>query len=321
MESNTPKSGVPRELNAEAMDVSDRWVAAGCDPRDPPPAEEWASLIRSFAAVVEAVHRPPADPTVTASLSSGSRHLDALKATGLRSDHGWKDRRPSRSLRDACMSVLPIRPVTTASSLAECLRDELLSGEYAPGTPLGDADVVERAGVSAATARAALSELEHDGLVVHSLHHGVEVVRITPDDVRDIYVARRVYEVAGLEVLLRRRPIDVSWLEAAIERMGEAAVCGSARALVEAELAFHLAIVAAAGSRRLTRAAQGALMELRLVLSVADRARDDLPALVADHQYLVEVFRSGHLREAVSALEDHLSRGEVMARQAAAEPA
>ena len=218
------------------------------------------------------------------------------------------------------MSVLPIRRATTASTIAEALREELLSGAYLPGTPLGDADVIERTGVSSATARAALSELEHDGLVVHSLHRGVEVVRTTPDDVRDIYAARRVFEVAGLEVLLRRRPVDVSWLEAAIERMGEAAVGRDGRALVEADLAFHLAIVAAAGSRRLTRAAQAALMELRLVLSVADRTHDDLPALVADHQYLVEVFRSGHRREAVSALEDHLARGEVLARQAASEP-
>jgi DNA-binding GntR family transcriptional regulator len=219
------------------------------------------------------------------------------------------------------VSVLPIRPVTSATALAETLREELLSGTYPPGTPLPDADLIERAGVTAATARAALSELEHDGLVVHSLHRGVEVVRITPDDVRDIYAARRVFEVAGLEALLRRRPVDVTWLEAAIERMGEAAVGANGRALVEADLAFHLAIVAAAGSRRLTRAAQGALMELRLVLSVADRARADLPALVADHQYLAEVFRSGHRRESVSALEDHLSRAEVMARQAASEPA
>jgi DNA-binding GntR family transcriptional regulator len=218
------------------------------------------------------------------------------------------------------VSVLPIRPVTTATALAETLREELLSGAYAPGTPLGDAAVIERTGVTAATARAALSELEHDGLVVHSLHRGVEVTRITPDDVRDIYAARRVFEISGLEVLLRRRPVDVTWLEAAIERMGEAAVGGNCRALVEADLAFHLAIVAAAGSRRLTRAAQGALMELRLVLSVTDREHNDLPALVADHQYLVEVFRSGHLREAVAALEDHLSRGEVLAQQAASEP-
>jgi DNA-binding GntR family transcriptional regulator len=218
------------------------------------------------------------------------------------------------------MSVLPIRRATAATAMAESLREELLSGAYAPGTPLSEADLVERGGISYATAREALSELARDGLVVHSLHRGIEVARITPDDVRDIYTARRVFEVAGLRTLLRGRPVDVSWLEAAAERMGEAAVARDGRALVEADLAFHLAIVAAAGSRRLTRAAQGALSDLRLVLSVADLAGGDLPALVADHQYLVEVFRGGHVREAVSALEDHLSRGEVVARRAASEP-
>jgi DNA-binding GntR family transcriptional regulator len=219
------------------------------------------------------------------------------------------------------MSVLPIRRATAATTLAELLREELLSGSYMPGTPLSEADLMEDRGISFATAREALAELARDGLVVHSLHRGVEVARITPEEVRDIYAARRVFELAGLRTLLRRRPVDVRWLEAATERMGEAAVQRDRRALVEADLAFHLAIVAAAGSRRLTRAAQSALAELRLVLSVADRAGDDLPALVADHQYLVEVFRSSHLREAVSALEDHLSRAEVLAQRAASEPA
>jgi DNA-binding GntR family transcriptional regulator len=218
------------------------------------------------------------------------------------------------------VNVLPIRRVTSASVLAEELREELLSGAYHPGTPLGDSKVIERTGVSPSTVRAALSELEHDGLVVHSLHGGVQVAPISSGDVRDVYAARRVFEVAGLQALLRRRPVDVGWLEAAAERMGDAAVAGEHRALVEADLAFHLAIVAAAGSRRLTRAAQAALAELRLVLSVADRAGDDTPALVADHQYLIEVFRSGHFREAASALEDHLARGEVLALRAASEP-
>ena len=71
------------------------------------------------------------------------------------------------------MSVLPIRPATTATSIAEALREELLSGTYPPGTPLGDAELMERTGISAATARAALSELEHDGLVVHSLQKSI----------------------------------------------------------------------------------------------------------------------------------------------------
>jgi hypothetical protein len=45
------------ELRAEAMDVSDRWVAAGCDPEDPQLAEERALLVRSYAALLAAVHR------------------------------------------------------------------------------------------------------------------------------------------------------------------------------------------------------------------------------------------------------------------------
>ena len=44
-------------LRAEAMDVSDRWVAAGCDPEDPMLADERALLVRSYAALLAAVYR------------------------------------------------------------------------------------------------------------------------------------------------------------------------------------------------------------------------------------------------------------------------
>jgi hypothetical protein len=54
-------------LRAEAMDVSDRWVAAGCNPEDPLLAEERAILIRSFAALLAVVHRPAVVGSVTAS--------------------------------------------------------------------------------------------------------------------------------------------------------------------------------------------------------------------------------------------------------------
>jgi DNA-binding GntR family transcriptional regulator len=214
------------------------------------------------------------------------------------------------------MSVQSIRRTTAVSTVAEELRDALLSGMFAPGTSLPEREVAEFVGADHLVARAALAELARDGLVVHSLHRGVEVPRITRDELRDIYSARLVYETAGLEAMLRLQPVDVSWLSAATERMGEAAIAADGRALVEADMAFHLAIVAAAGSRRLTRAAQGALMELRLVLSVADREADDMPALVADHQHLVEVFRTGSLGEASVLLRQHLVHGELIARAA-----
>lgn len=44
-------------LRAAAMDVSDRWVADGCDLASPLIDEERALLVRSFAALLAAVHR------------------------------------------------------------------------------------------------------------------------------------------------------------------------------------------------------------------------------------------------------------------------
>jgi hypothetical protein len=56
--------GVPPEdvcdaarLRAEAMAVSDRWVEAGCDVQAPRLRQERALLVRSFAALLAAVHR------------------------------------------------------------------------------------------------------------------------------------------------------------------------------------------------------------------------------------------------------------------------
>ena len=45
------------DLRAEAMEISDRWVADGCDPDDPTLAHERALLVRSYAALLAAVHR------------------------------------------------------------------------------------------------------------------------------------------------------------------------------------------------------------------------------------------------------------------------
>jgi signal transduction histidine kinase len=43
---------------ALAMRHSDRWVAEGCDPASPLVSEERAALVRSYAALLAAVHRP-----------------------------------------------------------------------------------------------------------------------------------------------------------------------------------------------------------------------------------------------------------------------
>src|SRR4051794_26451386 len=208
------------------------------------------------------------------------------------------------------MSLLPLQRITPADDVAEALRDEILSGSYPPGTGLTDIEVQTRLGVSHDHARAALTRLEREGLLVHSLHRGLEVVRISVDDVRDLYATRRTLELAGLDALVRRRPADGVWLQAAVQSMTEAAKAGDGRAAVAADQAFHLAIVASTSSRRLRTAAEAALRELRIVLAVADRVSSDLDELAADHLGLMDALVNAPPPSARAALLDHLRRGE-----------
>jgi DNA-binding GntR family transcriptional regulator len=208
------------------------------------------------------------------------------------------------------VSILPLTRTGPSDDIAEALRGEVLGGSYPPGTRIDEAEVQARLRVPRDQAKSALARLEREGLLVHSLHRGLEVVRLSVDDVRDLYATRRTLELAGLEAMIRRRPADDVWLQAAVQSMTEAAKAGDTRAAVAADAAFHLALVTSTSSKRLRTAAEAAFRELRIVLAVADRVASDLDDLAADHAGLLDALVNAPPPSARAALLDHLRRGE-----------
>lgn len=218
----------------------------------------------------------------------------------------------SGSLADRELTIpLAIERLSTAERVADALREQLLSGAIAPGTPMRDTELSGRAGVSRTTVREALSLLAREGLLTHSLHRGMEVARLAAADVRDVYAARRLIERAGAEALLTAPDADLSGLERAVQAMAEATAWRDQRRVVEADAAFHTAIGDALGVRRLRAALVGALMELRLVLSVTDRAAGDPEDQLRQHRELLALFRDRR-PEAVAALDAHLVEAEAL---------
>ncbi len=168
-----------------------------------------------------------------------------------------------------------------------------------------DVELSARAGVSRTTVREALAQLAREGLLTHSLHRGMEVARLAPSDVRDIYAMRRVLELAGAQALIAAPDGALVELEQAVAAMTGAASRRDRRRVVEADVAFHTAIVGALDNRRLRAAISGALMELRLVLSVTDREDTDLDEQLRQHRTLLDEFRTRDAK-AVRALQKHL---------------
>src|SRR5580765_1413331 len=83
--------------------------------------------------------------------------------------------------------------------VTDLLREMIVTGELAEGTPLVQRDLAHRIGVSQTTVRIGLSELARDGLVEVTGTGRSLVSRLTREDLEEIYAAR-----LGLEGLAAR---------------------------------------------------------------------------------------------------------------------
>ncbi|GLY74361.1 GntR family transcriptional regulator [Actinoallomurus iriomotensis] len=198
---------------------------------------------------------------------------------------------------------------STVSKLADALRAQIIEGGLPPGTQLAEHAAAKELGVSRNTLREAFRLLAHEGLVIHEPHRGVFVRTLDAGDVRDIYTTRRLVECAAVRTE-GPPPRAVAEIRAAVET-AEAAVAESRwHDVGTADLRFHSAIVALAGSRRLNDMTRRLLAELRLVFHVmADPHRFHEP-YVHRNAAIATLIEQGRTREAAEALTAYLDDAE-----------
>jgi DNA-binding GntR family transcriptional regulator len=93
----------------------------------------------------------------------------------------------------------PIERWSVERRVTRALRDLIVGGQLAEGTPLVQRELARRLGVSQTPVRVGLSELQRDGLVDVSETGRALVKRLTREDLEEIYAAR-----SGLEGLAAR---------------------------------------------------------------------------------------------------------------------
>ena len=215
------------------------------------------------------------------------------------------------SSRPVLAEQLDLQRESSAEQLARALRERILRGAIPPGTPLRESLIVKSAGVSRSTAREALRLLGFEGLVEHSLHRGAMVRQLSTADIEDIYRVRRHIETAAAG-----RDFDPHQRRAlteAFEALERAAAGRDWAALVEADLAFHRALVALLGSERLDRLQRALELELRLAFSITafvEREFEDPDPIVEDHRLILEHLLQGDDTRFRARLLDHLDRHE-----------
>lgn len=202
------------------------------------------------------------------------------------------------------------------------LRDQIASGEWAVGTRIPpEPDLAALLGVGRNTLREAVLALVHAGLLERRQGSGTFVVgaqelsgalsrRVADAQPEEILEVRRAFEVeAARSAALRRTDDDLTALDRALAAREAAWASGDAPAFVDADVALHQCVVAAAHNRIL--ADLYAHFGPALTASITEWAGSDLtPERYTDHSRLIDAIRDGDpLRAAVEAgafLEDLL---------------
>jgi len=134
-------------------------------------------------------------------------------------------------------------------SATDRLREDVLSGEYAPGARLVELSLTRRYGVGRSSIRAAILALAKEGLVVHEANRGATVRTLSREETIQVFEVRARLEgllarsaaqnaSAAEQEALRRR---VQALREALESGGEGVFLEGERALYDelARVARH----------------------------------------------------------------------------------
>ncbi|MFJ9706286.1 GntR family transcriptional regulator [Streptomyces sp. NPDC101234] len=210
-----------------------------------------------------------------------------------------------------------LQRVTAVQALTEELRRRILSGDLPPGSKLPEVELAERFNVARPTVRTAVQHLVERGVLRRDIGRSAVVPELSSADVRDVYFAREAVELHVVDHLSAtdRSAERLHPVEQAMEHLENLPTDAPWSEVAEADLAFHTALVEAAGSERLDRLFHGLLEEVRLCLvqleahyprraDLADEHRRILDALEAQDAAEARKLMRAHLGSAVRALTD-----------------
>jgi DNA-binding GntR family transcriptional regulator len=196
------------------------------------------------------------------------------------------------------------------SSLRERIKDVMLqrivSGEYAPGARLVETRIAQELGVSQASVREALRDLEHIGCVSYEPYRGCSVRTFSTDELLEAFPVRAALETLAAQLAAETMTAsELKELDRLYAEMLAAARRGEAHEQSRADAAFHGAI--AHGTRNATLERQWTYLEpySRTYITLS-RPGTDLVPLAEEHLPILEALRAGDGKRAGKAMHRHL---------------
>jgi DNA-binding GntR family transcriptional regulator len=187
------------------------------------------------------------------------------------------------------------------------LREDVLSGELAPGTLLGEVSLARSFGVSRGPIREALGRLASEGLVTITPRRGAVVTELTRDEFVEAYQVREALETLAIRLAVPRlEKSDLARLRELHEEMIEHAKRSEVNAFFEANAAFHGLFVSASGNQKLIEVYRLLMDQMGRYLARSLALRGSLEKSVAEHSGILEAVEAGDRDRATRLLAEHI---------------
>jgi len=201
------------------------------------------------------------------------------------------------------------------------LRQMILDNELQPGNFVLQEELGERLGVSRTPIREALIRLEREGLIEIRPRHGMRVLPVSVEAMREIYAILAALEAEAARIVAEAgaKPELIDALEDAQATMDDAVAAGDIHAWADANEQFHHLIVEASGNKRLidmvamihaqSVRAQRMTLALRAMPATAhDEHRDIIAALRDGDSERASKLHGEHRRTSGNSLIDILEK-------------
>lgn len=202
---------------------------------------------------------------------------------------------------------------TISEELVKRIRAMIFAGELRPGERLVEERLAQHFGVSRPPLREAMRVLARDGIVTSSPRRGFIVTTMSGDDVREIYDLRLVLERAAVELSVPvKDPRRLQPVRDALDRMRQHAAQNDPDIMLEANSAFHSALIALPGNSRIIAAYATILEQLEMCMAINLRFRRELykdpQDVVRRHEHLLALIEAGEMDPLVDAIVHHGDR-------------
>jgi DNA-binding GntR family transcriptional regulator len=199
---------------------------------------------------------------------------------------------------------------TRVDIACRALRLAIIEQALPPGTKLPEDELGARFGMSRTLVRAALGQLQSEGLVDAPPRRTATTAKPTLDEAREVFEVRRTLEREVVRLVIARwRPEFGAELEGHVREEEAARKAGEAPVSIRLAGEFHIRLGEMSGNGLLRRYLGEVVSRCSLILALYGRPHS-ADCAVNEHREIVAALRAGNAEAAIAVMDHHLGSVE-----------